>query len=400
MASAAKSSEKTVVEKPEAEEPSPYAVNKTLFSDASAVKEKLKLFENRLSKMEEFRKQVSDTVFLKVRTDYEAQLDGIRSEFLGKCREIEEELRKLYQAQSEQQAALDKHQETLEEAKFRHNLGEYSDKKFKELESSENKEIKKFSELIEIIKSSIKQYEEILGAPFNPTPPKAAPKKVEENFSDQTIAKLEASELSEEEPIAVPESHNVGSFENRAQDDLDMFLDVEGDYFTSEEPAAEEKAPATPPPSLSKPEVPKPAKPTAKADMEDSISSILTELPFEESDKGVTQAVGEETGASIELDDFPVEASLVLTEGELDETEFILGDNTSIGRSASNDIVLKETKVSRQHAAINLRDGQYIIVDLKSSNGIFINGNKVEEAILQDGDEVAVGSFKFKFNMA
>jgi pSer/pThr/pTyr-binding forkhead associated (FHA) protein len=89
-----------------------------------------------------------------------------------------------------------------------------------------------------------------------------------------------------------------------------------------------------------------------------------------------------------------------LVEGELDESEFILGENTSIGRSPSNDIVLKESKISRQHASINFHNGNYVLVDLKSSNGVYVNGKKVEEAALKDGDEVSVGSFKFQFNLA
>ncbi|MBL7685559.1 MAG: FHA domain-containing protein, partial [Deltaproteobacteria bacterium] len=74
-----------------------------------------------------------------------------------------------------------------------------------------------------------------------------------------------------------------------------------------------------------------------------------------------------------------------------------LGENNSLGRSPSNDVVLKEAKVSRQHATINYIRGGYVIVDLKSSNGVYVNGEKVEEHELQDGDEIAIGSYKMKF---
>ena len=145
------------------EESSPYAVNKALFEEAAAIKEKMKMVENRLVKMDEHRNEVSEAVYFKVKTDYETQLDSVKQSFSEKCKDVEKELATLYEAQQEQETHLAGHQEVLEEARFRHTLGEFNDKKFKDLEGSQNKEIKKYGDLLEIIKSSIKQYEEILG---------------------------------------------------------------------------------------------------------------------------------------------------------------------------------------------------------------------------------------------
>ncbi|MBI2339478.1 MAG: FHA domain-containing protein [Deltaproteobacteria bacterium] len=72
-------------------------------------------------------------------------------------------------------------------------------------------------------------------------------------------------------------------------------------------------------------------------------------------------------------------------------------DNVSIGRSPSNDLVLTAPKVSRQHAAINKYKDQYIIIDLKSSNGVYVNGRKVDEHVLMEGDQISVGGYKFVF---
>ena len=135
--------------------------------------------------------------------------------------------------------------------------------------------------------------------------------------------------------------------------------------------------------------------------MDDSLSAILKDIPFDEepAQQSAVRGIGEETGAKIEAGSVP-EASLILLEGDLDENEYILAENTSLGRSPSNDVVLKETKVSRQHAAINFRDGYYVLVDLKSSNGVFVNGKRIDEMALKDGDEVEIGSFKFQFNLS
>ncbi|MCC6274055.1 MAG: FHA domain-containing protein [Deltaproteobacteria bacterium] len=428
---------KTVTE----ESSSPYAVNKALFDEATSVKDKMKLIEGRLQKMEEHRSEVSDSVYLKVKTDYEVQLDEVRGHFEGKCREIEGELKHLYEAQSEQETSLSKHQEVLEEAKFRHKLGEFNDKKFKDVETQQNKEIKKYNDLLDTIKASIKQYEDILGRAFDAhatpayekpaapvkkvetapppptvapppvqakTPPAAAPAPVKEEDTLKTKSPpiedfVEAplpSLAKEEAPVAESEQ----AFEAKLSDELDMFLETEGDYFSQEPeeaPPAPQPAPAAPSAAAPKPEPAQPSAVSKTKPVEDSISTILRDIPLEdEAGEAVTQETSEETGSNIDVREIAAEASLLLIEGDLDESEFILGENTSIGRSPSNDICLKESKVSRQHAAINVRNGHYVMIDLKSSNGILVNGRKVEEAYLQDGDIITVGSFKFQFNLA
>jgi len=68
--------------------------------------------------------------------------------------------------------------------------------------------------------------------------------------------------------------------------------------------------------------------------------------------------------------------------------------STSIGRSPSQDIVLRDPTVSRQHAAI-MRDGDtYTLVDQDSSRGTFLNGVRVYRADLKPGDVLQLGSLK------
>ena len=64
-----------------------------------------------------------------------------------------------------------------------------------------------------------------------------------------------------------------------------------------------------------------------------------------------------------------------------------------IGRDASNHIVLNDKLVSRQHAKLTISDiGQVAIKDLGSSNGTFVNGNRITESVLKSGDIVKCGS--------
>ncbi|MGE0455112.1 MAG: FHA domain-containing protein [Vicinamibacteria bacterium] len=69
----------------------------------------------------------------------------------------------------------------------------------------------------------------------------------------------------------------------------------------------------------------------------------------------------------------------------------------SIGRDPSNDLVLPDAMVSRRHAVIELRGGQYFLRDSSSSNGSLVNGDRVTERSLRDGDLVAIGTARLLF---
>lgn len=62
-----------------------------------------------------------------------------------------------------------------------------------------------------------------------------------------------------------------------------------------------------------------------------------------------------------------------------------------IGRGEDCDVVLMERQVSRHHAQIRRLGGRYVLEDLKSRNGTYLNGREVTEPhILQDGDEIQI----------
>ena len=65
-----------------------------------------------------------------------------------------------------------------------------------------------------------------------------------------------------------------------------------------------------------------------------------------------------------------------------------------IGRVKGNDIVLPKSNVSKRHSRIVVKDGKIILIDLKSTNGTFINGRKIAGPhVMQDGDKVYIGDF-------
>ncbi len=65
---------------------------------------------------------------------------------------------------------------------------------------------------------------------------------------------------------------------------------------------------------------------------------------------------------------------------------------TSIGRSPGQDVVLREPAVSRRHAVIEKDGDTYFVVDQKSTHGTFLNGVRVERAVLAPGDVLQMGS--------
>ena len=78
--------------------------------------------------------------------------------------------------------------------------------------------------------------------------------------------------------------------------------------------------------------------------------------------------------------------------------EFEIGERSiTIGRSPDADIILLDEKVSRVHCGIRLWDGEFYIKDLKSKNGTFVNGRRVEVSKLKASDVIKIGSYTFTF---
>lgn len=77
----------------------------------------------------------------------------------------------------------------------------------------------------------------------------------------------------------------------------------------------------------------------------------------------------------------------------------LVDDVTHLGRAFSAQIRLEATTVSRRHAIVvrDQEDGSVAILDDRSQNGITVNGERVERAVLQDGDRIDVGAVRLTF---
>ena len=72
-------------------------------------------------------------------------------------------------------------------------------------------------------------------------------------------------------------------------------------------------------------------------------------------------------------------------------------DRLTIGRTKDNDIQLAAAYISRRHAVIQTDDDVTRIIDWGSKNGIFINGEKIDEHFLSHGDAIVIGNAKFRY---
>jgi pSer/pThr/pTyr-binding forkhead associated (FHA) protein len=70
---------------------------------------------------------------------------------------------------------------------------------------------------------------------------------------------------------------------------------------------------------------------------------------------------------------------------------------TNIGRRLENTIVIDDLRVSRSHAQLRLVDGQYVLYDLNSTGGTFINEQRVMQATVYSGDVISLAGVKMTF---
>jgi pSer/pThr/pTyr-binding forkhead associated (FHA) protein len=72
------------------------------------------------------------------------------------------------------------------------------------------------------------------------------------------------------------------------------------------------------------------------------------------------------------------------------------GEKVVVGRQPDCDVVMEDNSVSGRHASVSRKNGRFMLADMGSTNGTLVNGEKIEEAELQDGDIIQFGRYKCK----
>src|SRR5579864_7468962 len=85
---------------------------------------------------------------------------------------------------------------------------------------------------------------------------------------------------------------------------------------------------------------------------------------------------------------------IISEKGGAERREAFDKNEINVGRVQGNDLMLPKGNVSKHHARLLSRDGRFIVTDLKSTNGTYVNGRKISQAtIVREGDKIYVGDF-------
>lgn len=143
---------------------------------------------------------------------------------------------------------------------------------------------------------------------------------------------------------------------------------------------------------------PKPLDPNAEAPLplyEAPKPRIIEKIP---EDAGVVPPPPRPAASAYKLTPPTGSPQLVGTQGLAAGSTFALGDGSvMVGRDGDNGIVLAENTVSRRHARLTRDAGEVLIADQDSANGIYVNGERVQQATLAHGDEIKIGDNYFRF---
>ncbi len=87
--------------------------------------------------------------------------------------------------------------------------------------------------------------------------------------------------------------------------------------------------------------------------------------------------------------------TIVISEkGGAERREGFDKNEINVGRVQGNDLTLSKGNVSKHHARLLFRDSRFIVTDLKSTNGTYVNGRKISQAtIVREGDKIYIGDF-------
>ena len=355
MKSEAEKLDKTEVSKSEAdlmrlpEDQIKFSYNENLLKEASEIKTERQLLKERLDKLEQTKNAVSPTVYMKVYTDYSTQLDESTQKLMALKRDLDREEKALSEKRSLIEKQIKSHNEAKEENQLRCTLGEISQERADDLNQSHTDEVSRLDRSLHLIKDAIERHQEIFAG------------EVKTENRKEVLPPHITSEPTPLPPISTP---------------------IPEKKITEKKPALK-----------AVPDAPAPAEPAPqKAEHTDRISiNTNTEI-----------SVSEPSSPSIST---AAKTSLPPPEVEVYENEKLaqkisLTKNIVIGRSPASDIVVKEAKVSRKHAEIQIINGKYILIDLESSNGTFVQGKKIKEHTLQSGEQIGVGTVKLIFKQA
>jgi hypothetical protein len=292
-------------------------------------------------------------VYSRIVRDYAARVNGIEEQVSTVRLRVREDLRRLDALYERCRDGVDQARVELQESEFRREIGEFTREEFLKRQEAAERTIAERQQEFETASALRLRYLELLpGEPDVPAPsapaPPAAPTPV----------------AAPAEPVAAvppprwvpPPSTEVAETEAAP-------------VILAAQPVPSDEAVTSlfTPPSAAGPQSPAPA------------------LPAQDAEAFATVAI----------------SSALLIEDQAGQpgAHHRLGILTTIGRTPDNQVVVPVREVSRRHAEIVLTETGYVVKDLGSPNGTFVNGERITEHRLQDEDRIAMGGQVFVFKV-
>jgi hypothetical protein len=313
-----------------------FPMNEALLEETTRLKEERRVVRERLEKVEASKADVSPAVYERVRGDYLKKLESADQALIAKKSEVDKELATLYAARTKVGENVQQTKEALEELKFRQSLGEFAAGEFEQQSGDASEKVAKFDAVLSAIMGNIGRYETLFAEEVGLLPDGPAPAPPPAPMP-QTRA-FSPEDLSEKTPALGANGYQLSG--------------EEGNYF----------------------------KPQQMSE-----TSI-----FNPDDLEADTEIGPEPTP-------PPGPTLTILRGTGEGNIFALHKETTIGRGKDNTVVLREAKVSRRHALLTTDGTQWNIVDMQSSNGVLVNGSKVTESAVADGDQIQIGDFLLEF---
>jgi|GEM_PF-1751394 len=371
----------------------------------------------RLDNVEQEKMSVERRIYEKVKFEYTGELKNVRSQLSP----IESELSKAKREGEKELASLNdkirEMEEEMAEAEFRHRVGEFDSDTLVQIREKINPELTDKSELqIEVSNrlETISSCEDTLGGDMGETPQDDLdggedvvedPGKdgdKDKNDADETGGSIDSGGTSPtEEPLETeaPSDDDADKdavlFEN-PQDWIDEFgeekratLPAESsgvDEFKIEDSKTEDSTDT----STESTQSVLASDRTGSAD-DDPLSALAD--PSDERRETETSKVTTSTKtvdrATATATGFP---NLVIITGHSSGRKVpLLPMTMSIGREHDNNIELKDPEVARYHARVLFENGRFVLEDLESSNGTWLNGEQIKQSSLVNGDRIRLG---------
>lgn len=341
-----------------------------------------------------WRRNKEIEVYTRVITDYQARIGTLAEQAATVRQQAEADLVTVDAVHARRRAALDEARGRLHECEFRHDIGEYSDAEYQRSQTAAKESIAEQESALEAVETLRKRYLDLLGltaarAAAPATPPAEVPLTV-----PVPVVATPKPTAPPAAPAPAPATAAPAAPTPKAPP---AAAASPGPATPAPPPPPAPAVPAAPPVVAASAAPPKAAAPPKVAPpppvATDADTDATVYVARRPAAGGSAAAGNADTSATV--------ASLVATLIEqLDGKEIArhrIGLLTTLGRESDNQIVVPNRGASRRHAEIVQKDGTFTARDLGAPNGTFVNGERITERVLQDGDTLGIGQTFFVF---